>query len=214
MPPRKPREPGKEREPRKLRSPLSLVVLGLLAEEPLHPYAIRQRISERAYDRLPGVRPASLYDAVQRLAGAGLISASQLSREGRRPERVEYSITEAGRVTLVGWVTGSLADLSRGDEFPAALSFMYSLGRDRVMGILRQRAAALAASVDADQAALTEAEAGGIPPVFLSEHHYHLALRRAEQTWLVTFTEALETGALGWPEPPGNAGSAGSAKED
>jgi DNA-binding PadR family transcriptional regulator len=211
MPPREVRseirsEIRKPREPRKLRSPLSLVVLGLLAEEPLHPYAMRQRISERAHDRLPGVRPASLYDAVQRLAGAGLISASQLSREGRRPERVEYSITETGRAALTAWVAESLADPSRGDEFPAALSFMYSLGRDRVVAILRERAAVLAASIDADQAALTEAEAGGIPLVFLSEHHYQLALRQAEHTWLVTFTEALETGALGWPAPPENPG--------
>src|ERR1035441_8638710 len=97
--------------PRKLRSPLSLVVLGLLADEPLHPYAMRQRISERAHDRLPGVRPASLYDVVQRLADAGLVSPDEPSREGHRPERVEYLITEAGRTALADWVTESLADL-------------------------------------------------------------------------------------------------------
>ena len=188
--------------PRKLRSPLSLVILGLLAEEPLHPYAMRQRISERAHDRLPGVHPASLYDAVQRLADAGLVSPSDPGREGRRPERVEYSITEAGLAALTGWVTESLADPSRGEEFPAALSFMYSLGRDRVVQILRERAAALAASIDGDHGKLAEAEAGGIPPVFLAEHHYQLALRRAEHAWLVTFTDAVETGALAWPAPP------------
>jgi DNA-binding PadR family transcriptional regulator len=187
--------------PRKLRSPLSLVVLGLLAEEPLHPYAMRQRIGERAHDRLPGVRLASLYDTVQRLAGAGLIRPGEPDRAGRRPERVEYSVTGAGRAALTGWVTESLADPGRGDEFPAALSFMYSLGRDRVVELLRERAAALAASIGADQAALAEAEAGGIPPVFLSEHRYQLALRQAEHAWLVAFTEALETGALGWPAP-------------
>lgn len=187
--------------PRKLRSPLSLVVLGLLAEEPLHPYAMRQRISERAHDRLPGLRLASLYDTVQRLADAGLVSPSEPGRAGRRPERVEYSVTAAGRAALTGWVTESLADPGRGDEFPAALSFMYSLGRDRVVELLRERAAALAASIGADQAELAEAEAGGIPPVFLSEHRYQLALRQAEHAWLVAFTEALGTGALGWPAP-------------
>jgi DNA-binding PadR family transcriptional regulator len=192
--------------PRKLRSPLSLVILGLLAEEPLHPYAMRQRISERAHDRLPGVRPASLYDAAQRLADAGLVSPGDPGREGRRPERVEYSITEAGLAALTGWVTESLADPSRGEEFPAALSFMYSLGRDRVVQILRERAAALAASIDADHGKLAEAEAGGVPPVFLSEHHYQLALRRAEHAWLVTFTGAVETGALAWPAPPADPG--------
>lgn len=188
--------------PRKLRSPLSLVILGMLAEEPLHPYAMRQRISERAHDRLPGVRPASLYDAVQRLAGTGLISPGDPDREGRRPERVEYSITDAGHAALARWVTESLADPSRGEEFPAALSFMYPLGRDRVVETLRVRAAALASSIDADERKLAAAEADGIPPVFLSEHHYQLALRRAEHTWLVTFTGALESGALAWPADP------------
>src|SRR5438105_86210 len=141
--------------PRKLRSSLAVVILGLLAEESLHPYAMRQRITERAHDRLPGVRLTSLYDAVQRLAGAGLVSPAEPSREGHRPERVRYSITGAGRAALVEWVTESLADVSRADDFPAALSFMYALGRDRVVEIMRTRAAALAASADAGETALS-----------------------------------------------------------
>jgi DNA-binding PadR family transcriptional regulator len=189
--------------PRKLRSPLSLVILGLLAEEPLHPYAIRVRITERAHDRLPGLRLASLYDVVQRLAEAGLITPGEPGREGHRPERIPYTITAAGRDALTGWVSASLADLTRGEEFPAALSFMYALGRDRVTTILDERAATLATSLAADEAALAAAEADGTPPIFLSEHRYQLALRWAEHSWLTTFTEALRTGTLRWPSPPG-----------
>jgi DNA-binding PadR family transcriptional regulator len=188
--------------PRKLRSPLALVVLGLLAEEPLHPYAMRQRIGERAHERLPGVRPASLYDVVQRLADAGLISPGEPSREGHRPERVSYAITDAGRGALIGWVTESLGDPARADEFPAALAFMYALGPDRVATVLRARAHQLSESITADEAALAAAEAGGVPPIFLSEHRYQVALRRAERDWIAAFTEALGTGALIWPSPP------------
>lgn len=188
--------------PRKLRSPLALVVLGLLAEQPLHPYAMRQRITERAHDRLPGVRIASLYDAVQRLADAGLVSPDEPSRPGRRPERVSYEITAAGRTALIAWVTESLSDPDRPEEFPAALSFMFALGRDRVAEIISQRAADLGAQLALDQDALAAAQADGIPPVFLSEHHYQLALRQAEHTWLVNFAEELRTGALGWPAHP------------
>ncbi len=189
--------------PKKIRSPLSLVVLGLLAEEPLHPYAIGTRIGERAHDKLPGVRPASLYDVVQRLEDAGLVRPGEPGRGGHRPERVQYTITGAGREALADWVAESLADPGRGDEFPAALSFMYALGRDRVVDLLQARAAALAASLDADETALAQAEAGGTPPVFLSEHRYQFALRRAEHAWLGTFTQALRTGELRWPSPPG-----------
>jgi DNA-binding PadR family transcriptional regulator len=186
--------------PRKLRSPLSLVILGLLAEEPLHPYAMRQRIAERAHDRLPGARFASVYDTVQRMTEAGLISPGDPTREGRRPERVRYAITAAGQESLLAWVAEALADAGRGEEFPAALSFMYGLGRDRATEILQARAVALAASLDADEAALTQAERDGVPPIFLSEHRYQLALRQAECDWLNTFTEALSTGSLAWPE--------------
>jgi DNA-binding PadR family transcriptional regulator len=189
--------------PRKLRSPLALVVLGLLAEEPLHPYAIRTRIAERAHDRLPGLRLPSLYDVVQRLAAAGLIEPGEPGREGRRPERIPHRITAAGREALTGWVAESLADPGRGEEFTAALSFMYALGRDRVVAILQTRTAALAASLDADETELAQAEADGTPPIFLSEHRYQLAGRRAEHDWLVSFTQALRTGTLRWPDPPG-----------
>jgi DNA-binding PadR family transcriptional regulator len=187
--------------PRKLRTPLALVVLGLLAEQPLHPYAIRTRISERAHDRLPGVRIASLYDTVQRLDEAGLVQAGEADREGRRPERIQYAITKAGNEALTSWVSESLADLGRAEEFPAALSFMFALGRDRVLELLRARAAALAASLAADEAALAAAEVSGTPPIFLTEHRYQLALRHAEHTWLDAFTGALGTGDLRWPGP-------------
>jgi DNA-binding PadR family transcriptional regulator len=186
---------------RKLRSPLALVVLGLLAEEPLHPYAMRQRIRERAHDRMPGVRLASLYDAVQRMAEAGLVSHDGLSRDGRRPERVRYVITAAGHEALTDWVTQALADPGQREEFPAALSFIYVLGRDRAVEILEGRTAALARATDLDEAAVARAERNGVSPIFLSEHRYQLALRRAEHSWLGDFTEALRTGALGWPAP-------------
>jgi len=187
--------------PRKLRSPLALVILGLLAEEPLHPYAMRQRITERGHDQLPGVRFASVYDAIGRMASAGLVSAGDPSREGRRPERVRYAITPDGRESLSAWGAQALADPGRGEEFPAALSFMFALGRDRATEILQGRAAALTESLDTGEAALARAEKDGVPPIFLSEHRYQLALRRAERDWIDTFTESLRAGLLVWPDP-------------
>jgi ABC-type cobalamin transport system ATPase subunit len=79
---------------------------------------------------------------------------------------------------------------------------MYSLGRDRVVEIIGQRASAVAAQLALDQAALAAAETAGVPPVFLSEHRYQVALRHAEQAWLVNFAEELRAGVLGWPTRP------------
>ena len=50
--------------PRTLRSPLSIVILGLLAEQPLHPYAMRVLMRERGHDRIVKKGAASLYDTV------------------------------------------------------------------------------------------------------------------------------------------------------
>ncbi len=185
---------------RRLRNPLAMVVLGMLAEEPLHPYGMRQRVNERAYDRMPDVRVSSLYDTVGRLAGAGLIRADEATRDGNRPERTSYVITPAGHESLTSWVQAALADDADPDGLPAALAFMYSVGRDRVVLLLRGRADRLAAALDADETELARSAESGTAPIFLSEHRYLLARRRAELDWITTFVAGLESGELGWPE--------------
>lgn len=188
---------------RKLRSPLALVVLGLLAEEPLHPYALGQRIRERAHDRLPGVRPGSLYDVIGRLRAAELIRAEEPSRPGRHPERVRYSLTEDGGTALADWEAQALAEIGGTDELLVALSFMFVLDRHRVTELLHSRAIAMAASLQADQERLAAAKADGVPSIFLSEHEFQLALRQAEHDWVTLFVDNIETGRLAWPTNPG-----------
>src|SRR3954453_10040591 len=78
-------------------TPLQLAVLRLLADEQLHPYEMQQRIREHAIDKVVKDAPGALYHAVARLAEQGLIEPVETSREGRRPERTVYAITEAGR---------------------------------------------------------------------------------------------------------------------
>jgi DNA-binding PadR family transcriptional regulator len=156
-------------------------------------------VRERAYDRLPGVRSSSLYDIVGRLSSAGLIRADEPTRDGNRPERTRYSITPAGRETLTIWVEKALADDVDADGLPAALSFMYSLGRDRVVALLAGRADRLTAALDADENELTRSTHGGATPIFLSEHRFLLARRRAERDWITEFVTALDEGDLSWP---------------
>lgn len=168
----------------------------MLAEEALHPYGMRRRVTERAYDRLPGVRATSLYDVVRRLADAALIQADETAREGNRPERTRYTITAAGLRALTEWVGEALADDTDADGLSTALSFMYALGRDRVVDLLRARESRLTAAIDAGEA---EAGASGANPIFLSEHRYELARRRAERDWVAGFVTALTDGDLAWP---------------
>ena len=182
----------------RLRNPLSVVVLGMLSEQSLHPYAMRRRIEERAYDRLPGVKMSSLYDVVRRLAGAGLIRADEPHRSGNRPEATPFTLTPDGRDELRAWIDRTLADDTDPDGLPAALSFMYSLGRDRAIDTLRAREQRMTESLEAVEAELRQAAHDN--PIFVSEHQYQLARRRAELNWLTRFLHDLHDGALTWPQ--------------
>src|SRR5215471_2361237 len=76
-----------------------LNVLALLHERPRHPYDMVRQLRERHLDksfRLGGL-PRSLYHAVDRLAGQRLIEPAETTREGNRPERTVYRITDEGR---------------------------------------------------------------------------------------------------------------------
>lgn len=183
---------------RKLRSSISLVVLGLLAEQPLHPYAMRKLTLERGHERTLGAGGASLYDAVGRLERAGLIEVESSSREGARPERTTYRITAEGSRELQAWVRAGLAELDGPGTFQTAISFMYVVPKHEVTGLLEQRVAALDALIEQADAGIANA-AETVPAIFLSEERYAQQLRTAERDWVVQFNEELRSGQLSWP---------------
>lgn len=185
---------------RKLNSSLSLVVLGLLNEEPLHPYAMRTRMRERGHERTVRAGGASLYDAVARLERAGLIEVQSSSREGRRPQRTTYQLTAAGRSELQAWVRAGLAELDGSETFQTAIAFMYALSEFEATELLTRRIAGLDGLIAQADAALAQA-AENVPDIFLSEERYAQHLRIAERAWVDQFTDELGSGALTWPKP-------------
>lgn len=95
---------SKERARPLPRTPVALSVLNLLNERPMHPYEMRVLIRQRRHDRAFRIRESSIYDTVGRLADRGFIEPVEVNREGRRPERTVYAITEAGRDELLAWL--------------------------------------------------------------------------------------------------------------
>jgi DNA-binding PadR family transcriptional regulator len=172
-----------------------------LAERSLHPYAMRGLMRERGHDRIVKRGAASLYDAVARLASAGLIEAQETSRAGRRPERTVYRITPQGLSSLQSWVRDALADAERPERFTAALSFMYVVAQREAIVLLEQRVSALSVLITTAADAIVAAADAGVPAIFLSEEHYSQALRHAERAWLEQFIEQLRGGRLRWPRP-------------
>jgi PadR family transcriptional regulator len=77
---------------------LVLLILRVLAPEPLHGYAIAQRIAQRSNGEL-SVEEGSLYPALQKLILKGWVRAAPaVSQTGRRIR--EYQLTKAGRARL------------------------------------------------------------------------------------------------------------------
>ena len=77
---------------------LVLLILRVLATEPLHGYAIAQRIAQLSSDEL-SVEEGSLYPALQKLLLKGWVKATPtLSATGRQVR--EYRLTAGGRKQL------------------------------------------------------------------------------------------------------------------
>src|SRR6201987_6013680 len=135
------------------RTPVALCVLSLLTERAMHPYEMRSLMRERGHDRAFRIRESSVYDTVARLAERGFIEPVEVNRDGRRPGRTVYAITESGRDELLVWLWDLASDPSA--EYPAfaaPLMFIHSLGRDRAVAALQQRAARLEADISSAEA--------------------------------------------------------------
>src|ERR1700730_9700563 len=84
------------------RTPLALAVMTLLMERPMHPYEMKLKMKERAHAEVSRLKGGWIYDTVVRLEDGGFIKSQETSREGRRPERTVYGITEMGRGDMTG----------------------------------------------------------------------------------------------------------------
>lgn len=77
---------------------LVMLILRVLASEPMHGYAIAQRIAQRSGDEL-SVEEGSLYPALQKLLLKGWVKATPAVSETGRQVR-EYRLTPRGRQQL------------------------------------------------------------------------------------------------------------------
>ena len=77
---------------------LVMLILRVLARQPLHGYAIAQRIAQVSSDEL-SVEEGSLYPALQKLLLKGWVKAAPAVSETGRAVR-EYRLTPSGRKQL------------------------------------------------------------------------------------------------------------------
>src|SRR5258708_24569518 len=86
-------------------NPLALAVLACLHERPMHPYEMASTMRERGKEQSIKLNYGSLYTVVDNLAKHGLIEAQEARREGRRPERTGYPLSDPRPGTRHAWVS-------------------------------------------------------------------------------------------------------------
>jgi DNA-binding PadR family transcriptional regulator len=179
-------------------NPLALAVLSCLSERPMHPYEISTTLRSRGKEQSIKLNYGSLYSVVEALVKHGLVRPRETVREGRRPERTVYEITEAGLTEMEDWLAELLSTPARDfTSLEAGLSLMGGLPPDEVARLLTERAERLRLELRSMDAMLSGVADLGLPAVFAVESHFRRAMLAAELDFVERLSADIRSGALG-----------------
>ncbi len=187
---------------RQVGNPLGLAVLSYLVQRPMHPYELSRTLREHGDARSIRYNHGSLYTVVGQLARAGFIVAQETTREGQRPERTVYALTDAGRRELHEWLTELIAaPRHEYPDFVAALSLLPALPPDEVVALLHLRLRALDTQRAENRDLIDRTLAEGVHPLFLVEEEYRLAQLTTERAFVEDLIARIADPDSGWAKP-------------
>ncbi len=178
-------------------NPLALAVLVSLYEKPMHPYEVAQTLRQRAKQESVRLNYGSLYAVVESLEKHGFVKATGTVREGKRPERTVYAITDDGAREMDDWLTELLGVPTK--EYPAfmaGLSFIAALSPDDALMALKGRADTLSVKLAGMRGAMGAAQKAGLPRIFELEAEYEEAQLAAELKFVKALVKELEEETL------------------
>lgn len=179
-------------------TPLGVMVLALLREDDMHPYEMMRLMRQRRDDRLVTITNGTLYHTVARLEKTGLLAEVGVDRDGNRPERTTYTLTDAGRRIVPEWVRRELPRVDSPSDFRIALAEAHNLDRDEVVSLLTSRRVALVGAYAMHRSGLDDARRRAVPEQFLLELDREQLLLEAELGWLETLITRLESREFPW----------------
>lgn len=181
---------------RRVANLMALAVLSVIVQRPMHPYEMASALRAFGKDQDMEIKWGSLYTVVRNMEKHGLIEAVESTRQGRRPERTVYRITEAGREELADWARELVSTPQRGaDAFRAGLSVLSVIPPGEAARLLRSRLERLEAEAASLRDQL-EQHGSEVPRLFLVEAEYDMAIRDAEAAWVRSLLDELDTGAF------------------
>nr|WP_199791131.1 PadR family transcriptional regulator [Streptomyces sp. SID8379] len=168
----------------------------LLMEKSMHPYEIARTLRRRGKDSSTKINYGSLYTVVQNLEKHGFVEVAEVQRQGNRPERTLYGITDAGREEAVEWLSDLLAEPAR--EYPifeTALSLIGIIHPDEAVRLLEERLASLEVQIAGTRGGLAKLYET-LPRLFLVETEYQVHQLEAQAAWLRSFLAEVKDGSL------------------
>jgi DNA-binding PadR family transcriptional regulator len=182
-------------EKRKVANLMALAVLATVVQQPMHRYEMASLMRARGKERDMGIKWGSLYTVVQNLERSGYVEAIGVTRQGARPERTVYQITDAGRDELVAWTRELIAEPeAEHTRFIAGLSVLSVLPPQDVIDLLQRRLQRLNGYIATLRAELEEV--ADVPRLFLIEDEYRIAMAQAEADWTRSLLDELSAGTF------------------
>jgi DNA-binding PadR family transcriptional regulator len=180
-------------------SPLALSILELLHERPMHPYELAATMRSRHHDEFIRLNFGSLYHTVDTLQRYGWIVPSEREKEGGRPERTIYRLTDSGKKVLLQ-VVGEIVAQPRREyfHFSAGLMFMHHLEAAEAAERLELRAQHLQAVSTKLTHIHDELLGSGHKRLSLIELEHKIALIDAERAWVRKIAKEITDGKLEW----------------
>jgi DNA-binding PadR family transcriptional regulator len=172
-----------------LDNPLILPILGLLVEQPRHPYAVFAELRRR-YPFLQA-RSATVYTLIETLKALDWVE----TRDAGEHETLHPTSTGAGALAerVEAEVRGG--DLTGGPSSVAALAYLSIMPPRRAARALRARATAIGDEARQLQEAL---DGAGTAEIHMIEVHYLLSRLKHDIQWLTGTAHRIETGELTW----------------
>jgi DNA-binding PadR family transcriptional regulator len=178
-------------------NPLALAVLSCLYERPMHPYEVAQTLRHRAKHESIKLNYGSLYNVVEGLEKRGFIRVTETVREGRRPERTIYEITETGSREFIDWLSALITTpVKEYLQFEAALSLLPALPPGEATALLSERINGLEHRLNFSKLTMDNMRKAGLPRLFGVENEYVEALMQAELDYVRNLVKEIEGGTL------------------
>ncbi|KPV44188.1 hypothetical protein AN477_08555 [Alicyclobacillus ferrooxydans] len=176
--------------------------MALLSERPSHPYEMSVMMKARHWHTSIKLNYGSLYTVIDGLEKRGYVKAQETIREGNRPERTVYVLTETGHVELKRWLSDILRTPKKEYlDFEAGLTLMLHLPSTTVLELLSERIAHLESDIENLKTQLKVlTEQFHLERPLMLEGEYAVVMREAELSWIRAIVKDIHDGKLNWAE--------------